>query len=375
MRAPPLRVCSGRLSAARPSTLLRFSFHCASPPCAASMSSTASSVNMLAMSWSKSVTISSATSAAGVAPAAAAVGTGGKEVGGAATAGATVALRSGRRGGGRLLRGTRRGDDSFFQVFGGPFDAAKQSTVRLEEPGRLVEMRGHGAHGIHAIGQQHEVRAVEPDAAVESLAYPVLERRSEANAVPGFGHARAARQRMAGAIGLFADHVRRAARMLGLHVTQHCVDVDLRLAAVDLAQLQVGARFFVRRRQHHVLAGLRRQARRAPNRSLGLRGLRSPGAARAGARLQRGYPRRSPPACRPGAYRACARELPSWPSGCWPPPCSRRAHGRDRRCPGRARARPCRPRARSRAHPPSPRNRAPWPGSPASAAACSRSPG
>ena len=34
MRAPPLSVCSGRFSAARPSTLLRFSFHCASAPCA-----------------------------------------------------------------------------------------------------------------------------------------------------------------------------------------------------------------------------------------------------------------------------------------------------------------------------------------------------
>ena len=50
IRAPPLSVCNGRLSASRPSTLLRFSFHCASAFCAASMSSTASSVKMLAMS-------------------------------------------------------------------------------------------------------------------------------------------------------------------------------------------------------------------------------------------------------------------------------------------------------------------------------------
>ena len=95
MRAPPLSVCSGRLSAASPSTLLRFSFHCASAPCAASMSSTASSVKMLAMSWSKSVTTSSATVGTPVARQPAPLplwpATGGKDAGAAATAGATLA--------------------------------------------------------------------------------------------------------------------------------------------------------------------------------------------------------------------------------------------------------------------------------------------
>ena len=252
------------------------------------MSSTASSVKMLAMSWSKSVTISSATSAGGVAAAAAATygrkGSGGRRD----RRRDSGRLRSGRRGRGRKLRGTRGGDDSFFELFGGLFDARQQPAVRLEEPGRLVEMRGHGAHGIHAVGQQLEIRAVEPDAAVECLAYPVFERRGEANAVPGFGHARAARQRVAGAIGLFADHVRRAARTLGLHVAQHRVDVDLRLAAVDLAQLQVATRFFFRRRQHHVLAGLLGRLVEHPI-QFGLRGL----SFRSGplrARLQRGDP-------------------------------------------------------------------------------------
>ena len=106
MRAPPLSVCSGRLSAVNPSTLPRFSFHCASALCEASMSSTASSVKMLAMSGSKSVSTSSATSAAG---AGAWLTTGfsaaGKGADGAATAGATLA---GGTGGGAAASSAAR---------------------------------------------------------------------------------------------------------------------------------------------------------------------------------------------------------------------------------------------------------------------------
>ena len=337
------------------------------------MSSTASSVKMLAMSWSKSVTISSATSAGRRARHAT---TAGKEAGGAATAGATVGV-CGAAGAGAaassaaraaaMMRSSRCSVACSMRPSNPPCDWKKPvDSSRCAATERMAFMQS---------AEQYEVRAVETDAAVESLAYPVFERRSEADAVPGFGHARAARQRVAGAIGLFADHVRRAAPTLGLHVTQHGVDVDLRLAAVDLAQLQVGARFFVRRRQHHVLAGRVGRLVEHPV-QFDLRCLRrSPGRLRRRARVRASVRARSPRACRPGAYRACARALPSWPSALAGRSCSRPARGRDRRCPGRAPERTCRPRARSRVHRPSPRHRAPWPGSPASAAGCSRSPG
>ena len=175
------------------------------------------------MSWSKSVRTSSTTSATGAVRAAASGATGGKEAGGAATAGATNSRDCGD--GAALARrrssgGARGGDDALLELFGGLFDARQQRAVRLEETGRLIEMRGHRLHGVHAVGEQIEIGGFETHATVEGLAHPVFERRGEADAVARLGHARAARKRVAGAIGLFADDVRRAARAFAFDVAR-----------------------------------------------------------------------------------------------------------------------------------------------------------
>ena len=118
---------------------------------------------------------------------------------------------------------------------------ASSAAMRLEVSGGFVEIRGDGLHGIHAVGEQVQLGVLQTHAAVERLADPVFERRGETDAMPRFGHARAAGKRMAGAIRLFADDVRRAFVCARVHVAPHGFDVHLGLAAVDVAQLQVAA--------------------------------------------------------------------------------------------------------------------------------------
>ena len=222
MRAPPLSVCSGRLSATRPSTLLRFSFHCASAPCAASMSSTASSVKMLAMSWSKSVRTSSTTSAAGGAAARCCWTAGGKEAGGAATAGAT---ETGRGDGAGAVRrpARRRGRPRRCAVRGFRWPArcapaARRATGRSRWTHRdatpLTAWRSCSRRAASRSAASrptplsNDLRTQCSSGAVRRMPW----RASAMRELPD--------ERVAGAIGLFADDVRRAARALALDVAR-----------------------------------------------------------------------------------------------------------------------------------------------------------
>ena len=68
------------------------------------------------------------------------------------------ATRSGRGWRGGQLGGASGCDDALFEIFGGLIDARQQRAMRLEEAGGLVEMRGDGLHGVHAVGEQIELR-------------------------------------------------------------------------------------------------------------------------------------------------------------------------------------------------------------------------
>ncbi len=211
MRAPPLSVCSGRLRAVRPSTLLRFSFHCASAFCEASMSSTASSVKMPAMSWSKSVSTSSATSTG----AAAAAGAGALTTGSLAGKGAGVAATAGATGTGGAGGGAAASSAARAAAMMRPSSCSVAASIRdssvLCDWKKPVDSSRCAATLLMAVmqsRQQPEVGGLQTHAAVERLAHPMLERRREADAMARFGHARAAGQRVAGAVTLFAHHVR-----------------------------------------------------------------------------------------------------------------------------------------------------------------------
>ena len=77
------------------------------------------------------------------------------------------------------LRGARGGDDAFFESFGCLLYARQQRAMRLEKPGRLIEIGGDRLHGIHAFGEQFEIVVFESHAGVERLAHPVLQRRGD----------------------------------------------------------------------------------------------------------------------------------------------------------------------------------------------------
>src|SRR3982750_910415 len=74
----------------------------------------------------------------------------------------------------------------------------------------------------------------------------------EADAVARLRHARAAGQRMAGAVGFFAHDMWRGSRARGVDKALYRADVDLSFPTVDVAQLEVAARLFVGRGQHDV---------------------------------------------------------------------------------------------------------------------------
>ena len=253
MRAPPLSVCSGRFSASRPSTLLRFSFHCASALCEASMSSTASSVKMLAMSWIEIREhvfddVGRAGAGAGRRGANRRLSAG-KEAGGAATAGATGAGGVGSAGC-MAVSSAARAAATMRCSSCSVACSMRASSAPCDWKNPVDSSRCAATACMAFMQSPSRSRSAdfEADAAVEGLAHPVFERRGETDAMARLGHARAAGQRVAGAIGLFAHDVRRGLRALDVHVAQHRGDVDLRFAAVDVAQLHVGARILPRAR-------------------------------------------------------------------------------------------------------------------------------
>ena len=339
MRAPPLSVCSGRLSASRPSTLLRFSFHCASALCEASMSSTASSVKMLAISGSKSVSTSSTTSATGGTAGAGGSAPDGKEAGGAATAGATGAgaLPGGAAAASaaRAAATMRCSSCSVGAVRCAP--AARRATGRSRwirrdaRPPTAWPFMQSASSSRSAVSRptplSKDLRTQCSSGAVRRMPW----RASAMRELPD--------ERVAGAIGFFADDVRRAARPLARRrsaAPRRC-SPGFRgcrsRAAADRrsALLRAWTARFLRRR---------RPARRRPS----PRRLRSRlGAARRRRRRSQAF--REQPAAwargrwrrrrRRGACRACAREFPPWRSARSAAPCWRPAHARDRRWPAR----------------------------------------
>ena len=252
------------------------------------MSSVASSVKIAATSGSKSDT-SSATSAGTTALAAGA--TDGKEAGGAATAGATLAGEAAGAGSGAAACSAARAAAAMrcsscsVRARCARAAASGLRSSRSTRPGARPR-----TPWPHAVGQQLEVLASQPEAAVEGLAQPVIERLGQADAVARLGHPRTARQRVAGAIDLLGDacgalRMRSASTKRARWAMWTCG-----LAAVDVAQLQIAAGFLLRRRQHDFFPGLIGLVFECPRRSRGCRRRIHRGRARRrsmGRRLQR----------------------------------------------------------------------------------------
>ncbi len=204
MRAPPLRVCSGRLSPRRRSWLFGCARQSASARSEASMSSVASSVKMAATSGSKSTGSSGASSVA-------------------AGAAAAFSLRAGR-------------GDALVQALVGALDALEQLPVVDEVAGGFIQVRGHRLHRRHAVPEEPRSSSVKSHAAAEAVAQPVIERLGEADAVARLRHLGAARERMTGAIDLLGQRVRAGQLRLARQVRAHGGDVRGGLACVDVAQ-------------------------------------------------------------------------------------------------------------------------------------------
>ncbi len=112
------------------------------------------------------------------------------------------------------VRGAGRGDDAFLEFDRWPASMrASNELCDWKKPVDSSRCDATWLHGVHAIAEQRQVGGLETHAAVEGLAHPVFERRRETDAVARFRHARAARQRVAGAIALLRSP--RAARRVG----------------------------------------------------------------------------------------------------------------------------------------------------------------
>ena len=122
------------------------------------------------------------------------------------------------------------------QLVLGTRNARAQRVVHREIDGVLIEVVRHCSHRGHAIGEQQQVRIVEADATIERLAQPVIERLGQPRAVARLGHPGTSRERVAGAIDLFGEHVRCRVRLFAGQPGTHRQHVAGGLARVDLAQ-------------------------------------------------------------------------------------------------------------------------------------------
>ncbi len=139
-----------------------------------------------------------------------------------------------------------------------------------EVTGRLIQVRRDRLHRGHAVREQGQILAPEPQPAAVGAAQPVIQRLRQTNPVAGLSHFRAARERVAGAIDVLGQRMRLRQLRLAREVTAHRSHVCGGLARVDIAQRVVrhrlpGGRLGGRRRPRHGGHGPidRRQARRA----------------------------------------------------------------------------------------------------------------